>query len=44
MEIGVDTMEDGGNAIDAAVTTMFCIGVVNMFLWVPYFLVVEQSR
>ena len=43
-EIGVDTMKDGGNAIDAAVATTFCIGVVNMFSWVPYFLVVEQSR
>jgi len=30
-EIGVDIMKDGGNAIDAAIATTFCIGVVNMF-------------
>jgi hypothetical protein len=29
--LGVDVMKDGGNAIDAAVATTFCIGVVNMF-------------
>ncbi|RPD59787.1 gamma-glutamyltranspeptidase [Lentinus tigrinus ALCF2SS1-6] len=30
-EIGVDTMKAGGNAVDAAVSTTLCIGVVNMF-------------
>ncbi|KAI0355646.1 gamma-glutamyltranspeptidase [Trametes cingulata] len=30
-EIGVDVMKEGGNAVDAAVSTTLCIGVVNMF-------------
>jgi gamma-glutamyltranspeptidase len=30
-ELGVDVMKDGGSAVDAAVATTFCIGVVNMF-------------
>jgi gamma-glutamyltranspeptidase / glutathione hydrolase / leukotriene-C4 hydrolase len=29
--IGVDVMKDGGNAVDAAIATTFCVGVVNMF-------------
>lgn len=33
-DLGVDVMKDGGNAVDAAVATTFCIGVVNMFSWV----------
>ncbi|KAI0821628.1 gamma-glutamyltranspeptidase [Trametes gibbosa] len=30
-EIGVNVLKDGGNAVDAAVSTTLCIGVVNMF-------------
>lgn len=30
-EIGVDVMKDGGNAVDAAIASTFCTGVVNMF-------------
>lgn len=29
--IGVDILKDGGNAVDAVIGTVFCIGVVNMF-------------
>jgi hypothetical protein len=33
-KIGVDVMKEGGNAVDAAIATTFCVGVVNMFSYV----------
>ena len=29
--VGVDILKDGGNAVDAIIGAVFCIGVVNMF-------------
>lgn len=33
-EIGVDVLKDGGNAVDAAIASTFCIGVLDMFSYV----------
>ncbi|KAJ2931509.1 hypothetical protein H1R20_g5598, partial [Candolleomyces eurysporus] len=30
-ELGVQVLKEGGNAIDSAIATTFCVGVVNMF-------------
>ncbi|TFK44674.1 gamma-glutamyltranspeptidase [Crucibulum laeve] len=30
-DIGVDILKEGGNAVDSAIATTLCIGVVNMF-------------
>ncbi|KAG6883949.1 hypothetical protein C0992_007377, partial [Termitomyces sp. T32_za158] len=30
-DVGVQILQDGGNAVDAAIGSTFCAGVVNMF-------------
>ncbi|KAG1751511.1 gamma-glutamyltranspeptidase [Suillus paluster] len=30
-DIGIDVLKEGGNAIDATISAVFCVGVVNMF-------------
>ena len=39
-EIGIDVLKEGGNAVDAAIASTFCIGVVNLFSCVSFLLVV----
>jgi len=34
--IGVRALQDGGNAVDAAIAVTFCLGVVNMFSYVSH--------
>lgn len=35
--VGVNTLKQGGNAVDAAISSVFCLGVVDMFAFVPPF-------
>ena len=39
-EIGIDVLKEGGNAVDAAIASTFCIGVVNLFSCVSFLPVV----